>query len=66
MDDVFAPRSGHSTSRVVGDGALKKRHRTFAVDITNAFLRLPEDEECYVDPPREWLAKRSELGLSLK
>ncbi len=66
MDDAFAPSSGRSTSRIVDYVALKKRYRTFTGDIKNAFLHVPDDEECYLEPPREWLAKRSELGLSLK
>ena len=66
MDDAFAPSSGHSASRIVHYVALKKRYRTFTGDITNAFLHVPEDDECYVDPLREWPPKRSELGLSLK
>ena len=66
MDDVFAPSSGHSTSRIVDYIALKKGYHTLNGDVTNAFLHVPEDEECYVDPPREWLAKRSALGLNLK
>ena len=66
MDDVFAPSSGHSTSRIVDFVALKKRQHTFTGDITNAFFHVPEDEECYVDPPREWLARRRRLGLSVK
>ena len=66
MDDVFAPSSGHSTSRTVDYTSLKKRYRTFTGDVTNAFLHVPEDEECYVDPPREWLAKRLAAGLSIE
>ncbi len=58
MDDVLAPSSGYSTSRIVDYIVPKKRYRTFTGDITNAFLHVTEDEECYVDPPREWFAKR--------
>ncbi|CAE8694497.1 unnamed protein product, partial [Polarella glacialis] len=53
--DLFAPNSLASTSRVVDLRAVKKKHPTFTFDLTNAFFHAPEDEECYVDPPAEWL-----------
>ena len=65
MDDVLALSRGHSTSRIVDYISLKKRYRTFTVDVANAFLHVPVDEERYVDPPREWLAKRLAAGLSI-
>ena len=58
--DLFAPSSGANTSRIVDLVAVKRGHDTFIVDITCAFFHAPEEEECYVQPPQEWLEARPE------
>ena len=59
MYDAFAPSSTPSTGRVIDFLSLKKSCHTFT-DVTNANIH-DEDEECYVDPPAEWL-EQAALG----
>ena len=67
-DDVFAPGSTSTTSRVVDYCALKDDDDpddplvTFVGDCISAFYQTPEEEEFYVDPPPEWLAVRRARG----
>ena len=62
MYDVFAPRSTPSTERVIDCLSLKKSYHTFTADVTNAYFHVNEDEECYVEPPAEWLEQQAALG----
>eukprot|EP00971_Amphidinium_carterae_P350904 6491802-Amphidinium_carterae.1 len=67
-DDVFAPASLALTSRVVDylmckDDKEEDRLVGFIADCTSAFLQAPQDEECAVDPPAEWIMLRKRLNL---
>ena len=53
MHDVFAPSSTPSTGRVIDCLSLKKSYHTFTADVTDAYLHVDKDEECYADPPAE-------------
>ena len=37
---------------------------TIEADCTSAFYQVPEEEEFYVTPPKEWLVDRERRGLS--
>ena len=62
MYDVFAPSSTPSTRSVIDYLSLKKSYHTFTADVTNAYFHVDEDEECYVDPPAEWLEQQATRG----
>lgn len=62
MDDVFAPSSSPSTGRLVDHYTLKRNFHVFCADGTNMFFHEEGDEECYADPPREWLARDGAEG----
>ena len=62
MCDVLAPSSTPSTGRISDYLRLKKACHTFAADVTNAYFRVGEDAECFVDPPTEWLDQQGALG----
>ena len=62
MYDVFAPSSTASTGLVNDYLSLEKSCHTFTADVTNAYFLVDEDEECYVDPPAEWLEQQAALG----
>ena len=64
MYDVFAPSSTPSTGRISDYLRLKKACHTFAADVTNAYFRVGEDAECFVDPPTEWLDQQGCIGES--
>ena len=34
-------------------------------DVTSAYYQVPEKDECYCDPPPEWLAARAKAGLDV-
>ena len=55
MEDLFAPASSQNTSRLVDMVAAKNRWKTFTADATRAFWQVPQAEECYIKPPKEWL-----------
>ena len=61
MYDVFAPSSTPSTGRVIDYSSLKKAYHTFTADVTHASFHADEDEECYVNPPAEWLQQQAAL-----
>ena len=65
MYDAFAPSSTPSTGRIIDYLSVKKSHHTFTTDVTNAYFLVDEDEECYVDPPSEWLEQQAALGIRL-
>ena len=58
---VRASSSTPSTGRLVDYLSLKKSYHTFTADVTNAYFHVDEDEECYVDPPAEWLEQQAAL-----
>ncbi len=53
-DDIFAPSSWHSTSRLIDYIALKRRLDTFIADVTNAFFHVDESVEFHAYPPKEF------------
>ena len=61
--DVFSPSSTPSTGRVIDNLSLKKLYHTSTADVANAYFRVDEDEECYVDPPAEWLEQQVALEI---
>ena len=61
MYDAFAPSSTTSTGRIIDYLSLKNSYHTFTADVTNAYFHVDEDEECYVDPPAEWLEQQAAL-----
>ena len=60
--DAFAPCSTPNTGRIIDYLRLKKSYHTFTADVTNAYFLVDEDEECYVNPPAEWLEQQTALG----
>ena len=58
LDDLYAPSTVVSTSRVIDLLAVKHNLHTFTCDVSNAFLHVDEVEEIYVQPPREWLDRQ--------
>eukprot|EP00971_Amphidinium_carterae_P309332 6147173-Amphidinium_carterae.1 len=62
LDDLFAPSSTPVTSRVIDHVALRLRQGTFVIDATNAFLHVPEDDEIYLEPAKEWLDQEIAAG----
>ena len=64
MYDAFALSSTPSKGRIIDNLSLKKSHHTFTADVTNAYLLVDEDVECYMDPPSEWLEQQAELENS--
>ena len=42
--------------------AAKNRYKTFTADATRAFWQVPQDEECYVKPPKEWTEAYIQAG----
>ena len=50
--DAFAPSSTPSTGRV-------KSHHIITADVILAYFHVDEEEECFVDPPAEWLEQRA-------
>jgi hypothetical protein len=66
--DVFAQATSPMMTRVIDYLALKDSEPsdplvTFVVDAICAYYQVPEDEEFYVQPPKEWLALRVAQGL---
>ena len=59
MYDAFAPSSTPSTGRIIDYLSLEESYHTFTADVTNAYFHVDEDEECYVDPPAEWLEQQA-------
>ena len=59
---MVAPGASHETSRVIVFIALKRGLPTFELDGVDAYWQAPEDEEVYVAPPAEYLAKLAEEG----
>ena len=62
MCDALEPCSTPSTGRIIDYLSLKKSYHTFTADVSNAYFLVDEDEECYVDPPAEWLEQQAALG----
>ncbi len=61
---MFAIASSTSTSTVIGVVETEKGYARFTADAHHAFWHVPIKEECYTDPPREWLAARKENNES--
>ena len=59
-DEFFAPSSTAPTSRMIDILACKCGLARLTLDVKRAFLNVPEDEEIYVQPPREWLESQSD------
>ena len=55
-EDLFAPSTSSSTSRIIDVITVKRGWKTAIGDATTAFFHADEEEECYVDPPKDWLA----------
>ncbi|CAK0889662.1 unnamed protein product, partial [Prorocentrum cordatum] len=60
--DVFAPASTATTSKVMNFIAMQLFLLTFCFDFSSAFFNAPENEECSVHPPAEWIKKEVEEG----
>ena len=56
-DDVYAVSTTSATGRLIDPGGSFKATRFFTADATNAFWQVPKEEECYMYPPKQWLAK---------
>ena len=63
-DDVFAPASCPLTARVIDTLALRGDLPTAVLDATAAYYQAPETEECYVNPPLEFLRAEAKAGRS--
>ena len=61
-DDLFAPASGHGTSRIIDHIALRERLQCFEADAVCAFLNAAEEALVYVAAPRELLQRRDRAG----
>ena len=60
MHDVFAPSSFPSTGRIIDyPSPPRQTYHTFGADMSTAYVHVDEDEECYVDPPAEWLEQQA-------
>ena len=55
MDDLFAPGAAHAYSRVIDHLSLREGLPTFIFDAVDAFYAAIETEECYVDPPVQYI-----------
>ena len=65
-DDVYAVATTSATSRVIDYLTVECGYSCFTADATNAFWQVPISEECYMDPPREWLKAREEKGEDIQ
>ena len=61
-DDVYVVATTLATSRIIDYLAVECGYSCFTADATNAFWQVPISEECYMDPPKEWMEKRAESG----
>ena len=61
---MFDPGASHTYSRVIDHLALREGKPPFIFDAVDAFYSAPETEECYVDPPKEYLKKLEAAGES--
>jgi len=52
---LFAASSQPSSGRIIDFIGLKRRWLPFEIDAESAYLNVPETEECYMRPPKEWI-----------
>ena len=60
--DVFAAATEQTTSRLIDFVGLQLYLCFLTFDFSTAFLNAPETEECYVDPPVEWVEEERQAG----
>ncbi|CAK0847992.1 unnamed protein product, partial [Prorocentrum cordatum] len=58
-DDLFTPGSAPISNRLIDFVALKRGFEVMALDATDAFYQAPEHEDVVVDPPQEYLDRRT-------
>ena len=63
--DVFAVASSTSTSRVVDIIGIKMGYAFLTADAENAFWQVPIKEDAYMLPPKDWIEKQIEAGVTL-
>ena len=63
--DVFAVASSTSTSRVVDVIGIKMGYAFMTADAENAFWQVPIKEDAYMLPPKDWIEKQIEAGVTL-
>ena len=61
-DDVYAVSTTSPTGGLIDLVGVSKQHCFFTADATNAFWQVPREEECYMYPPKQWLAKEKAAG----
>jgi hypothetical protein len=64
-DDLFAPGSSTLTNKIIDFVAEKRGYESWELDVTAAYNTLPEPEDVYMKPPKEWLELRREAGESV-
>ena len=58
--DVFAATGSSVTSRLIDVVAVKQNVPTSTADVEAAYLQVPEREEAYCEPPKEWCELRAQ------
>lgn len=63
VEGIFATASSGITSKLIDILAARTGFPTMTADASNAFWHVPIKEECYTDPPPEWLEQRRAAGM---